>query len=1204
MARDPFAIPKLPGLPKLKLDGTPAKSSYGGQDRRKKKRVTVDQLNKIGVEALDLKPEDLEPKDRRSGITKVLDVIDLPRNVIGNLVGALAGVDRSMTRKGALGLPVVTGSDILGKLGVKSEVAKAIVGLVGDVALDPLTYLSLGASTGLSIGKHVPKVLKPGTRAMRSLAESMVKGDKVSSELAGMFGRTPERLARLGAKMAKHYGPEAAVAKLANKRGGKLLQTLASNAMRPGKAEAARAFFTKFGEKGRTVFRAPLAASGLTLPFGKRAAVYKAMAPGADATLEAIRPLAQAVSGGRATAAKIAAYNAAAKEASLAGKLLNEAKVAGKPVTDLQKAYEAAKVARATTKAALGGAKGGVKALKAAEKGVEAAQTGIKGLQTSPKASATFRGLMEQQLGKRYLTTEELLAKKAGFGEKLVNAAGRTKQALFGRGPSEIGRLGAGANAKRTAGAYVAASAARDQIGGIIQPLVDDVVAKTGQNADEVHRAIYNLIETGGPEVAKAQIWANDPVHKYLAETGIVKDLLARPDFIDAAKKVNAVTDKLRADLVKRGAQINEVEDFLERLGTKEFAEGAGAKGLRTPTAYNPNRVKMAVFTDKAGRIAHEVTTSPEHAPQLKSLDRLVKEGKLKRQDMNLSVEYWNTPGPDGRLPGQPLTGAIATEKQFQQNVAESVAATAAKATRHHATLDARDMMQPFAVKLTPAQLSSKGGEFQHYKAVKDVFKGLEETPAYQWFGKDMAAQGYAIPEEAAGQLRAMFETVNSPKAVQDILRLSDKTLNIWKRVTLMHPAYTIRNIAQNALGMTYNGISPAAALASLKPGSPIWQAVSTANRGGNLASLGKIAGMDAREFVNLARQYNILGAGFGSMVMEPGMWNKAKGMLGKFGRKWFEWNNHVEDSMRAAGWAHLIGQGMTPRQAALKIIQAMPDLTDLTLFEREAMRRVFPWFSWMRKNGSNVLKLAARNPAVIAGTDKLRRTAEELAVGDNKIEDQIRPDWMSEQQAMQIMGDKDVGTVFLLANWLPFQDMMDLFEAAQTPNEFFRSLLSKIRPDAKFMIEAGAGQDIFKRRPIEPFTTTEMLSGMPAALVGRSGTPLDSLMSIRPLREAVRTAKDMPDAKTRVLRGVLGGSLQPLTRQRALSTRYVEIKDELDKVRSAINRANTVSDNAEVAKLTRRWFQLSAELERLELPGVAKKTAGTLRRLGVKAGA
>jgi len=294
----------------------------------------------------------------------------------------------------------------------------------------------------------------------------------------------------------------------------------------------------------------------------------------------------------------------------------------------------------------------------------------------------------------------------------------------------------------------------------------------------------------------------------------------------------------------------------------------------------------------------------------------------------------------------------------------------------------------------------------------------------------------------------------------------------------------------------------------------------------------------------------------------------------------------------------------MDARQAALKTIMAMPDLTDLTHFEQGA-RNLFPWFSWMRKNTSNQIHHILEKPALLHGTEKFRDMMQTALTGDKNIDEALRPDWMQEQQAMQISGDDKAGTVFLLASWLPFNEVMNIMEASNSPKEFVRGVISQMRPDVKFAAELATGADIFRNRPINNFTTDELFTTaiVPKSIVGRSGTPLDNLLALRGPREIGRIAMDMPGIGPAIGRATIGGAVQPLTRERALYDRMQMLNEAEKKLRTAIMKAQQVSDNAAVAALSKRWAQIQAEMYRLGLPTVAKRTQKSLQAAGVQAG-
>ena len=52
----------------------------------------------------------------------------------------------------------------------------------------------------------------------------------------------------------------------------------------------------------------------------------------------------------------------------------------------------------------------------------------------------------------------------------------------------------------------------------------------------------------------------------------------------------------------------------------------------------------------------------------------------------------------------------------------------------------------------------------------------------------------------------------------------------------------------------------------------------------------------------------------------------------------------------------------------------AMPDLSDISLWERNVASRIFPWYRWMRRNGSlQLFHYLPNKPAFFAGQTKLQ---------------------------------------------------------------------------------------------------------------------------------------------------------------------------------------------------------------------------------------
>ena len=255
---------------------------------------------------------------------------------------------------------------------------------------------------------------------------------------------------------------------------------------------------------------------------------------------------------------------------------------------------------------------------------------------------------------------------------------------------------------------------------------------------------------------------------------------------------------------------------------------------------------------------------------------------------------------------------------------------------------------------------------------------------------------------------------------------------------------------------------------------------------------------------------------------------------------------------------------------------------------------------SWIRKNGAlQLFHYLPNEPAWAAGGEKMRRLLQESFTKGDIIPEDLRPEWMSEAQAAQVTGDSEKGDVFLLASWLPFQELVKVLGSPYSPGEAMHNFLEQMRPEAKFFGEMALGVDIFRRRPVEPMNLAEMTSQVPKAIIGQSGTPLDNLLAMRPLRELAR----MPQWEgwgTKTRRAIVGGALQPISKARGESALAYQLRNRLRELRSKLNRAAQVGDKPEMDALKKQILTTMVRMHKKGLQGVPVKIRNTLQKAGV----
>lgn len=322
-----------------------------------------------------------------------------------------------------------------------------------------------------------------------------------------------------------------------------------------------------------------------------------------------------------------------------------------------------------------------------------------------------------------------------------------------------------------------------------------------------------------------------------------------------------------------------------------------------------------------------------------------------------------------------------------------------------------------------------------------------------------------------------------------------------------------------------------------------------------------------------------------------------------------FRGNTWVEDQMRIGTWFHFMDKGMSPKDAAIRVLTAMPDLTDLTLWERNVAKRIMPWWSWMRRNGSlQLFHHLQRKPAYAASLGKLKNFAEGYRGAEN-VPEELRPMWMREQMGMQLLGGGEEGKVFLAQTWFPFEEMYQAIGLPITPGESMRKVVSGLRPGMRFGYELGTGMDPFKQVPFEGGTQiglTDLIKAFPQAVMGKSGTPMDTLVAYRPFREWAPGGRvaQMPTLGSKAFRALLGGAMQPVSKRRGLQATAWRLRQKSIELRRKINRARQVNDEALAQSLIRQWTAVMVQLQRLGLPGAAKSTMQMLTGQGVPVGA
>lgn len=212
---------------------------------------------------------------------------------------------------------------------------------------------------------------------------------------------------------------------------------------------------------------------------------------------------------------------------------------------------------------------------------------------------------------------------------------------------------------------------------------------------------------------------------------------------------------------------------------------------------------------------------------------------------------------------------------------------------------------------------------------------------------------------------------------------------------------------------------------------------------------------------------------------------------------------------VRLAHFADVISKSQSPlpvaiEQAARRVKKFHPDGMDLTGFEQNVMRRIIPFYSWMRKATPLVIEGAVMRPHISLAFPKamanmqLATGIESQGPGDPFPMDQMFPDWIREKGVGPIL--QPGSGIGRDENWRgeapgytivnPTNPLLDQVAQIGSPG---KTLLSSLTPGARIPIELLTGQTTLgiPLESVEGGTPGHLAQQIPAVGIGARLTGL-----------------------------------------------------------------------------------------------------------------
>lgn len=360
----------------------------------------------------------------------------------------------------------------------------------------------------------------------------------------------------------------------------------------------------------------------------------------------------------------------------------------------------------------------------------------------------------------------------------------------------------------------------------------------------------------------------------------------------------------------------------------------------------------------------------------------------------------------------------------------------------------------------------------------------------------------HLIPRAEADDLRRMFQGFKTPDSVGHGLQMVDSFMNLWKAGVLTRPARYVRDLISGGVRNQEEGVlsmrgitgfhnlitggevkgaekipfvAEQLRLRRLGPEhatNVLRQVVGAYGMAGNKQAAGSVVGNLAvatptghlDDVLSAQPGHHPVSIGEGLRTVSGktagARWNplSVRGVAGQTETnfpivKGGEYLGHYTDSAnRVPGFLELLYQGVDPDEAARRINAAQVDYSGRTFteFERKVMKRVAPFYSFIRKQAPYTAETLMEKPG--------GRMAQEIRLANQANKDpEPLPDKVTSSMAIPLGKQEDGTKRFLTSLGLMHEDPLSLVQigdsALDTASKTGRQLIGRVNP----IIKAGA---------------------------------------------------------------------------------------------------------------------------------------------------
>lgn len=381
--------------------------------------------------------------------------------------------------------------------------------------------------------------------------------------------------------------------------------------------------------------------------------------------------------------------------------------------------------------------------------------------------------------------------------------------------------------------------------------------------------------------------------------------------------------------------------------------------------------------------------------------------------------------------------------------------------------------------------------------------------------------ESFFMPEEMARLYNEYADLIAGGQAKNPLLKVYDNATMAFKKLAyLWNPGH----IPRDFVGNVFNGY-----LMGVKNPKEYIDAASYLMNPDTMIKLPS-GEVKAQELIDQAKKYGVLDVGayagetpktVAENLNLPGT-NIAQRMLSSYSTLMRKGTQVADTLTRFTGLLNQLQQSKSFMEAAANVKKFYFDYFDLTPFERKVMKRVLPFYTWMRKNVPLQLEMLYRNPREYQRVNDVMSAAE-----GEPIDPQNRPSYINDSGAFKLGSNGDY-----ISPSLPFTDINKL----PTSADALRQYISGVNPLIRAPIESATNTQWFSGRPLESYQgeTRDMplagllkylgvdTSNLPRISKRTTGELIDQLPLVRNID--LMTNPDNPDKQVSRFSSFLGG--------------------------------------------------------------------------------